>query len=351
VLVTVSQPVEEAVDAIRAAWDRGEPVAPVPPGEEERSAAALRLDEEVHPDVAAIVTTSGTTGEPRAVELTWSGLRAVAAALPGEPDDRWLLALPLHHVAGLAVVARAWAQGLPVVFDGAATHVSLVPTQVRRLLAAGDDLSRFRTVLVGGGPVPADVRAVPNVVATYGMTETWGGIVHDGRPLHGVEVFLADDAEILVRTPTIMRGYRGDPAATASVFTTDGWFRTGDAGRWAPDGRLEVVDRLRDLVITGGVNVSPTEVERVLARHPAVADVCVAGVPDEDWGERVVAYVVPSVGCGPPPTVDELRSFARPHLAAAKLPKDVVVVDAIPRTPGGKPLRRLLTGTLPQEST
>lgn len=349
-LVIVSRPVEEAVVAIRAAWDRGEPVAPVAPGEEARAAAGLRLDRPVHPDVAAVVTTSGTAGEPRTVELTWSGLHAMAAAFPSEAEDRWLLAVPLHHVAGLAVVARAWASGLPVVFDGerdrGATLVSLVPTQVRRLLAVGDDLSRFRTVLVGGGPVPDDIRALPNVVAAYGMTETWGGIVHDGRPLPGVEIALSGD-EIVVRTPTIMRGYRDDPDATAAAFTGNGWFRTGDAGRWAPDGRLEVVDRLRDLVITGGVNVSPTEVERVLARHPAVADVCVAGVPDEEWGERVVAYVVPS---GRAPTVDELRGFARPHLAAAKLPKEVVVVEAVPRTAGGKPLRRLLRGCRPPAS-
>lgn len=353
-LVPVRLPPVEAAAAIRAAWDSARPVAPLdpnaPPEQRDRQDAVVAPERVMHYDVSAVVMTSGTAGEPRAVELTWRGLAAMARWVPAGPGDRWLCCLPPHHVAGLAVLARAGSAGVPVdVLDrfdveavdrSEATLVSLVPTQVRRLLDAGADLGRFRTILVGGGPVPPDIAALPNITTTYGLTETWGGIVHDGHPLPGVEVTLADDGEILVRTPTVMRGYRLDGPATAAAFTADGRLRTGDVGRWTDDGRLEVVDRKRDIVITGGVNVSPTAVERVLAGHPGLADVCVAGAPDPEWGERVVAYVVPAAGVAP--TLEELRDFARPQMTGPQLPRQVVVVDEIPRTPGGKPLRRLL---------
>jgi o-succinylbenzoate---CoA ligase len=282
--------------------------------------------------------------------------RAVSGALGVGPGsgDRWLCCLPLHHVGGLAVLARSWTVGTPVDvhprFDvtaiGAAsdaTLISLVPVMARRLVAAGVDLDRrFRRVLVGGGPVPADLPGTP----TYGLTETWGGVVHGGRPLDGVEVALGHDDEILVRGLVVMRGYRSPTADsdTAAAFTSDGWLRTGDAGALDERGRLRVVDRLRDLIKTGGVSVAPTEVEGVLSAHPDVVDVCVTGAPDPEWGERVVAYVVPSDPSAPP-TVEGLRAFARERLSAAKLPREVVVVDAVPRTPGGKPLRRLLART------
>jgi acyl-CoA synthetase (AMP-forming)/AMP-acid ligase II len=139
-----------------------------------------------------------------------------------------------------------------------------------------------------------------------------------------------------------MRGYRLAPERTAAAFTVDGWFRTGDAGTIDGDGRLRVVDRLRDLIITGGVNVSPSEVEGVLGRHPAVADVCVVGAADPEWGERVVAHVVPADPASPP-SLAELRAFAAEALSPAKLPRQVVVIEAVPRTPGGKPLRRVLS--------
>jgi len=155
-------------------------------------------------------------------------------------------------------------------------------------------------------------------------------------------VAVGPDDEILVRGDVVMRGYRLAPEETAAAFTADGWLRTGDAGTVDADGRLQVVDRLRDLIITGGVNVSPTEVERVLAAHPGVADVCVAGAADPDWGERVVAWVVPRDRARPPALAD-LRAFAAERLSAAKLPRQVVVVDAVPRTAGGKPRRRRLT--------
>lgn len=356
-LVTVRRPAPEAATEIRAAWDAGDAVLVLDPLAPDAEVARIvgRMDPAagVAPEVAAVVVTSGTTGAPKGVELTWDGLAASAAAIGAALEvgagDRWLACLPLHHVAGLAVLGRAWVTGTPVTvvaggFDVAAvagadaTLVSLVPTMLRRLRQAGADTDRFRRILLGGGPVR---ERAPNVVATYGMTETWGGVVHDGHPLAGVELAIADDGEILVRAPMVMRAYRLDPDQTEAAFA-GGWLRTGDAGALDAGGRLRVLDRLKDLIISGGVNVSPSEVEAVLARHPAVADVCVAGAPDAEWGERVVAYVVPLDPAGTPPALTELRAFAAGELSAAKLPRQVVVANAIPRTAGGKPLRRLL---------
>ncbi|MDP8937144.1 MAG: AMP-binding protein [Actinomycetota bacterium] len=356
-ITTVRAAGPEAARAIVSSWDAGravlvlDPSAPEP--EVERVLARVQPHTGAAPEVAAVVATSGTTGEPKGVELTWAGLRASAQAVSevvgAGPGDRWLCCMPLHHVGGLAVLARSWLSGVPVtvlprfdvgaVADADATLVSLVPTMARRLVGAGVDLGRFRRVLVGGGPS----EPLPGpVTRTYGLSETWGGVVHEGHPLPGVEIDIGPGDEILVRGEVVMRGYRLAPEETAAAFTGDGWLRTGDAGALDTGGRLHVVDRLRDLVITGGVNVSPTEVEQVLATHPAVADVCVAGAADPDWGERVVAYVVAHQGVEPP-TLAALRGFAAERLSAAKLPRQVVVVDAVPRTAGGKPQRRRLT--------
>lgn len=357
----------EAADTVRRAWDRGQAVLvvdPAAPGPElDRLIDRVRPDEEVAPEVAAVVATSGTTGEARGVELTWSGLMASAEAVSSAVGasavggDRWLCCLPLHHVGGLAVIARSWATGLPVTvferFDPAAvaaavssaarsgrpTLVSLVPTMLRRLILAGVDLNLFRRILVGGAPLTEPLPR--HATATYGLTETWGGVVHGGRALADTEWRVDGDGEICLRGPTVMRGYRLEPELTAAALGADGWLRTGDVGTVDADGRLLVVDRRRDLIITGGVNVSPTEIERVLAGHPAVAEVCVAGAPDPDWGERVVAHVVPSDPDRPPDLAD-LRAFASDRLSAAKLPRQVVVVDSIPRTASGKPMRRAL---------
>jgi O-succinylbenzoic acid--CoA ligase len=360
-LVVVRLPPTEAATAIRSAWERGDSVLVLdqraPEAEVDSVLARMRPEAGVEPEVAAVVVTSGTAGAPKGVELTWDGLaasaRAVAAALAQVPDDRWLACLPLHYVAGLAVLGRAWVTGTPVTvldrFDVATvaaadgTLVSLVPTMVRRLKEAGVDLARFRRILLGGGPVH---ERGPNIVATYGLTETWGGVVHDGYPLAGVELSIGDCEEILVKAPMVMRGYRLAAEDTSAALTEDGWLRTGDAGQIDADGRLRVVDRLRDLIITGGVNVGPSEVESVLAGHPGVADVCVTGAPDPEWGERVVAHVVPADPAAPP-QVSELRAFAAEFLSPPKLPRQVVLVDAIPRTSGGKPLRRLLRGPEP----
>jgi o-succinylbenzoate---CoA ligase len=380
-LVAIALPRPAAARAVVAAWEAGEAVLPLDPG---APAAELKgilavarpthlLDgdgrrrlpggEPAEAGLAAVVATSGTSDAPKVVELgadavRWSAL-ATSAALGAGPGDRWLCCLPVHGVAGLAVVARAWHTGLPLEvherFDldavrqaaGRATLVSLVPAMLRRLLAAGDEAARFRRVLLGGGPVPADLadgaagRGV-GLVRTYGLTETFGGMVHDGHPLDGAEVRIGGDpeGEVLVRGPMLFRRYRGDPGRTAAALS-DGWLATGDLGRLGPGGRLTVLGRADDLVISGGVNVHPDEVEAVLATHPAVAEAAVAGRPDPEWGSRVTAFVVPRDPASPP-TLAELRAFTRERLAAAKAPRELVLVPALPRSPSGKLLRRLL---------
>jgi O-succinylbenzoic acid--CoA ligase len=179
------------------------------------------------------------------------------------------------------------------------------------------------------------------VVDAYGLSETWGGIVLDGAPIAGAGVMLGDDAEVLLRGPMVMRAYRLRREETAAAFTPDGWLRTGDIGAQDPDGLVRIVDRRKDLVISGGVNVSPRAVEEALADHPEIDDVAVVGVPDAEWGERVVAYVVPRDRHAPV-TLADVRAFGRDHLGAAHLPRELVLVDAIPRTTGGKILRREL---------
>jgi len=319
-------------------------------------------------NTAAVVVTSGTEDTPKGVELTRTGMevmgRGYSAGLDAGPADRWLACLPLHHVASLGALARSYVTGVPCtvhdVFDlervarspraEGTTIVSLVPTALRRLLDARAPLHEFRWVITGGAPCPPALRtraedAAVRVVDAYGLSETWGGFALDGIPIAGAEVRLGAADEILVRGAMVMRGYRLDPTRTAAVLDADGWLRTGDVGRFHADGsghtRVEVIDRLKDLVITGGVNVSPAEVEGVLAQHRDVDDVCVIGMPDDEWGERVVAFVVARAGARPP-SIDELRAFARERLSAPKLPRAAHVVDAIPRTASGKPLRRLL---------
>ena len=378
-LVALALPRPAAARAVVAAWEAAEAVLPLdvdaPAPELAALLAAARPTHLVDGDgrralpggrpvehgVAAVVATSGTGGAPKLVELgadaiAWSA-EATSRSLDAGPGDRWLCCVPTHGVAGLAVVARAWRTGLPVEvhdrFDpaavagaaGRATLVSLVPTQLRRLLAAGDQAARFRRVLLGGGPVPAALAADAaargvQVVRTYGLTETFGGMAHDGHPLAGAEVGSDPEGQLLVRGPMLFRRYRGDPARTAAALR-DGWLHTGDLGRIAADGRLTVLGRRDDLIISGGVNVHPDEVEAVLATHPGVAEVAVAGRADPEWGQRVTAFVVPEDPRNPP-TLDDLRGYARERLAAAKVPRELTLVPSLPRTASGKLLRRLL---------
>ena len=378
-LVAVALPPVDAAEHVAQLWGRGDAVSvlDVTAPEQERE-SRLKVIDPTHvldehglravggtppaAGVSAVVVTSGTAAEAKAVELTFAGMRAAAEAthevIGIEPDDRWLAAVPLHHVAGLAIVARSWVTGIPLtVLDrftpqavaeaaGLCTLVAVVPTMLARTLDAYAPMDRFRTILLGGGPIPTDLwrraqNASAPVVTTYGMTETWGGVVYDGRPLPGVAVDLDEDGEILLDGPMLMRGYRHDAEATEAAFTDDGWFRTGDVGTFLGNGELRVMDRKKDLVITGGVNVSPSAVEDALHDLPSIAEVCVAANPDPTWGERVVAYVVPA-DASAPPSLEDLQHHVRDRLSNPELPRRLVLVDEIPRNANGKPLRRLL---------
>ena len=327
------------VEALLRAWDGGDAVLPVDPRLPRAAADALltamRLDEPVEEGDALVVATSGTTGEPKGAVLTHAAVRASATAtsarLAVDPaSDRWLSVLPLAHVGGLSVVTRAVLTSTPLTFDAddpRATLVSMVATQVRR-----QDVSRFRAVVVGGAAPPADLPA--NVVTTYGMTETASGIVYDGIPLDGVEV-RAVEGELHVRGPMLLRAYRDgtDPR------DADGWLSTGDAGAVRDDGTVVVEGRIADVIMTGGEKVWPDPVEAVLREVPGVADVAVAGVADVEWGERVVAHVVP-IDPAAPPALERLRDAVKRVLPAYAAPKELVLVEAIPRTSLGKVRRR-----------
>ncbi len=336
------------VEALRRAWDAGDAVLPVdprlPPPARDALLAVARVEEPADDGDALVVATSGSSGEPKLVVLTHAAVTASAMATSARLEidpttDRWLACLPLAHVGGLSVVTRALATGSPFVVherfdprsvrDAAAsgcTRTSLVPTALARI-----DTSAFRTVLVGGQAAPAD--RPPNVVATYGMTETGSGIAYDGVPLDGVELRTTADGEIHVRGPMLLRTYRsgGDPK------DGDGWYATGDVGV-LEDGRLTVHGRRGDLIITGGENVWPAAVERALATHPAVAEVVVGGRPDPEWGQRVVAVVVPA-DPGEPPTLEALRAHAKEALPAVAAPRELELVEDLPRTASGKARR------------
>ena len=299
--------------------------APVAPGED---------------DTALVVHTSGTTAAPRPVELSFGNVQAnalgSAVALGLDPDERWLCPLPLSHVGGLMVLLRSVIYGTRAVLDGAErasaddiTVVSLVPTQLRRLLDAGARPgARLRVVLLGGAAATPDLLEEARaagwpVRATYGLTQACSQVAVDGRPLPGLAVTLAPDGEILVEGPTVAGG---------------GVLRTGDLGRFDASGRLEVIGRKSDTIVTGGENVAPAEVEAALLAHPAVADAGVFGRPDPEWGEAVTASVVLRAPADP----QELRDWVAGRLARFKVPKSVELAEALPRNASGKLLRREL---------
>lgn len=302
-----------------------------------------------------LVATSGTSGRAKLVEL---GRPAVEAAVRGSLErlgaagDRWVCCLPTAHIGGLLVVMRALLSGSPLEVHSTfepgrleAGWVSVVPTMLRRLLDASVDLGRLRGLLVGGGALDPGLRsraegAGARVVETYGMTETCGGVVYDGLPLPRAGMRVGAGGEVELGGPTLMRGYRDDPGATAEVLR-DGWVRTGDAGRITPGGRLEVLGRLDDCIRTGGEKVWPSEVEAALREHPGVADAAVTGLPDAEWGERVVALVRPSDPARTP-DLESIRAHVGERLARYKAPREVVLVDCVPRTASGKVRRDAL---------
>ena len=369
----------DLLPALAAAVDgTGPALVPVPDGP--AGAAVLRmaavgepLEEPTGADgspdpVALVVPTSGSTGTPRGALLTASALAASAAATAERLGGAgsWLLCLPTTHVAGLQVLLRALAAGtVPECQDlsagftadgftraaahlaGARRYTSLVPTQLVRLLdepASLDALRDFDAVLLGGAAAPAPLLARARaagvaVVATYGMSETCGGCVYDGVPLSGVRAGLAADGRITLAGAVVFSGYRRDPAATAAVLG-GGVLTTGDLGAIRDDGRLEVLGRADAVLVTGGELVSPEAVERVLTSAAGIADAVVVGLADPEWGQRVVALVVPAGRPGAGGLdVGTVRALVTDRLGRASAPRDVVTVDAVPVLGIGKPDR------------
>ena len=308
--------------------------------------------------VALIVPTSGTTGQPRRVSLSWGNVRAnadgLAVALGLREGERWLCPLPLSHVGGLMVLLRSALMATTVVlapppFDAAAaaaelhagdvTLASLVPAQLQQVLEAGGRPGpSLRQILLGGGPIPrallARARAAGFAVRpSYGLTQACstvtvgepGDLETHGRPLPGLAVAIAGDGEIVVSGPSV---------------AAPGPLRTGDLGRLDAAGRLTVTGRKADLIVTGGENVAPAEVEAALAEHPDVAEAAVFARPDPTWGEAVTALVVPRAGTRP--AADALRAHCRERLAAFKVPKTFELVGELPRTESGKVRRAAL---------
>lgn len=323
---------------------------------------SLRAGEPIDDDVAVVVSTSGTTGVPKGAMLTASALTASAEATHrrlGGPG-RWLLALPAYHVAGLQVLVRSVIAGTSPVacFDVAEfpsaiaelgstrRYASLVAAQLDKALAdpaAAAALASLDAVLIGGGPMPQGVAerasaARISVVRTYGMSETAGGCVYDGIPLDGVHVRI-DDGRVVVGGATLAKGYRNP--VQPDPFAEPGWFRTDDIGTVDDSGVLRVLGRVDDAISTGGLTVLPQLVEATLATHPAVAESAVFGVADERLGQRVVAAVVVAPGCASP-TLAEIRSHVASTLSTTAAPREVHIVDELPRLGIGKVDRREL---------
>jgi O-succinylbenzoic acid--CoA ligase len=294
-----------------------------------------------------VIHTSGTTGRPKPVELTYGNFYASAVAnaanLGVDPADRWLCCMPLFHVGGLSILTRSVInQTEAVIHDGfdvervkralaeeRITLVSLVATQLSRLLDAGATAPHLRAALIGGGPVPRDLleRAPFPVIPTYGMTETCSQ-VWTGKPLPGAEITNGPGAELLIKGAMVAPGAIAD----------DGWLHTGDRGHIDEQGNLTVEGRIADTIVTGGENVAAAEVEEALLSHPAIADAAVVGRPDPEWGQAVHAFVVVDGD------TSDLDAHLRARLAGYKRPKQIHPISEIPRTASGKILR----GRLPE---
>ncbi len=369
-------------EAPRAAWVRaaaGPETVIVTPGVELSDGEASELDAARPDEPALIGYTSGTTGHPKGAVLSHANLLAgsesVRIAWRWSAGDRLVLSLPLFHVHGLCVgvhgtlLAGASAVLLPgfdvdSVLDAAAEHhASLffgVPTMYHRLAQSDrvGELGRLRLCVSGSAPLPAELhqalaeRGGQHVLERYGMTETLMLVSNPydgerrpgsvGYPLPGVELRLSNgrEGEILVRGPNVFAGYWHRPEATAESFR-DGWFCTGDVGSLDPDGYLRILGRSKELIISGGLNIYPREVEEVLLGHPDVAEVAVVGTPSEEWGEVVTAFVVPT---GERRAPESLVDHAAEQLAPFKRPRVFHFVERLPRNALGKVLKHELTG-------
>ena len=348
-------------------------------------------------DIIFQVYTSGTTGRPKGAMLTHRNMLALRA--PGyraglewfpRSSDTSLVVLPVAHIAGTAyglfglysggrlVIARDFDPGetLRLIEAEAATHLLLAPAAMQQVLnhpaAPTTDLGSLRFLTYGASPIPGALleQALAllrcGFVQMYGMTEAAGGVValtpedhragdpqrlrSAGRAMPGVGVAIFDDqdrpmeagrvGEIAIRSEAVMAGYWRQPQATAQTIVAGGWLRTGDVGRLDEDGYLFVLDRAKDMIVSGGENVYPAEVENAIFGHPDVAEVAVIGVPSARWGEEVMAIIVPREGREP--TLETIADWARSRIAGFKVPKRLTLVDELPRNAGNKVLRRLL---------
>ena len=356
-LVALDMPASfEFANHVRNAWDSGDAVFPVdqrlPPQAKEslirqfkpsvviNSAGQSELpnSEPIEHNDALVIATSGSTGAPKGVVHTHESIRALLhmsqSRLNTDSSTHWLLCLPVSHVAGFSILARSILFGNPISilnkFDAeevknaaraGATHVSLVPTTMQRV-----DTTIFTTILLGGAAAPPELPH--NVVTTYGMTETFGGIAYNGTPLDGVDVRTMNDS-IQLKSPSLFRSYRGHDVKRL----TGEWFETGDNGTFE-NNLLRVYGRNDDVIITGGENVWPIAVENAVATFPGVQQVVVRGVDDDQWGQRVTAWIVTSGGI--PPTLENIREHVKRQLPSFCAPTELRVVEEIPMTSLGK---------------
>ncbi|GAB2863656.1 o-succinylbenzoate--CoA ligase [Actinocorallia aurea] len=352
--------------ALTAALDGSGPaLLPVAPGTPEPALRALveaarpaalvdssgvhALEGGVPTDAAVLIATSGSTGRPKIVELAASALESSARstlARVGAQDAPWLCCLPTSHIAGVQVLVRALLSGAPPVihpgFDlmevakAGEVHVSLVPTQLRRLLDVEADLASYASILLGGAAAPSALLAEARgrgarIFTTYGMSETSGGCVYDGVPLEGVEVSLGEDGRISLAGPVLFSGYRFAERRTGP------WFTTQDLGAFE-DGRLRVLGRIDDVINTGGEKVVAGAVAEIVSRHPSVREAVVVGRADPEWGARVTAVVV----ADGPVTLEELRGLVRAEMPAHAAPRELEIRAELPLLPSGKPDREAL---------